>query len=237
MTCKIRKTKMIEVFSTYTKDFIVDKTKNKKAARRGGPAFFIENVFKKNKVAYKMNAQKAEIKIDLKNGIERGFLNSLLKTKNITTTEKAGLVIISTVDSEWILKNEFSDETKLFLDVQGYIRVAKNDQSIFKYDFWKNIYCMKGTKEEIQQIPKEIIKRQKEKILLVTKGSKGCDIYSKGKKMVLKPKTIAETKNTIGAGDTFFASFIVAFVKNNYNIVESGNFAIKETLIFLNNKR
>jgi len=45
---------MIKIFSTYTKDEIYNQDNGLKIIRNGGPAFFIENVFKKNKIKHKV---------------------------------------------------------------------------------------------------------------------------------------------------------------------------------------
>jgi len=70
---------MIKIFSTYTKDDICNQDYCLKINRKGGPAFFMENVFKKNKIKYEIISQKAVIEIKVKNGKEKGILKTKLK--------------------------------------------------------------------------------------------------------------------------------------------------------------
>lgn len=197
---------------------------------------YIEDVFKKNKVEYTISAQKAKIKIDVKDGIEKGVLDGSLNTKEIKNIKKNDIVIISTVDKEWLLSGNLPRGVKVFLDVQGYIRSARKDPAIFKANFWSMIYCMKTNDKEIEELPTEIVSDQKKKLLIITKGEKGATIYFKGEKygfMANKIKAI----DYIGSGDTFFAGFIKAFVRNNFDLIKSGNFAIEEVTNFLLNKK
>lgn len=225
---------MIKVFSTYTKDIIHDINNGRKINRDGGPAFFIENVFKKNKIKYTMNVQKAKIEIYVKDGIEKGILSGSLKTREIKNIRNEDIIIISTVDNEWIPCDNLPNGAKIFLDVQGYARSARKNRGVYKLDFWNNIFCMKSNDHEIKELPKKIINNQKKKCLIISKGNKGAEIYFKNKKCIFVAKKI-KSKDTIGAGDTFFANFIVKFMYTN-DIIKSGNFAIKKTDFFLISK-
>lgn len=218
---------MIKIFSTYTKDEIDNQDKNLKIIRNGGPAFFIENIFKKNKIKYKMISQKAVIKIEIKNGIEEGILKNKLREKKIKNIKNDDIIIISTVDKEWLFCGKFLKKAIIFLDVQGYVRAIRKNKLICKSDFWNNIFCIKGNEHEIRWLPKNVIKNQKRKCLIVTKGVEGAVVYLRNKKYILNAKKV-KPEDTIGAGDTFFAGFIAGFIRNNGDIVKSGKFAIKE---------
>ena len=204
---------MIKIFSTYTKDDICNQDNCLKINRKGGPAFFMENVFKKNKIKYEIISQKAVIEIKVKNGKEKGILKTKLKEKSIEDIKSEDLVVISTVDREWILNTKIPAKAQVFLDVQGYIRSSRKNPEIYKLDFWNNIFCLKTNDREIKELPKNIVRNQKNKCLIMTKGSKGAVVYFKNKKYVFKTKKI-KLDDAIGAGDTFFAGFITGFIKN-----------------------
>jgi sugar/nucleoside kinase (ribokinase family) len=91
---------------------------------------------------------------------------------------------------------------------------------------------MKGNEEEIGKLPRNILENQKKKMLIITRGARGVLVYFHNKKYEFIGKKIRSV-NTIGAGDTFFANFIVTFLKTDGNIMESGNFAISKTEKFL----
>ena len=226
---------MIKIFSTYTKDEIYNQDNGLKIVRNGGPAFFIENVFKKNKIKHRMISQKATIKIKVKNEIERGILKDKLIEKSIKDIRDDDLAIISTVDNEWILNTKISTDALVFLDAQGYIRNARKNTKIYELDFWNNIFCLKINKQEARELPRDIVHNQKNKCLIITKGSEGAVIYFKNKKYVFLAKKM-KLKDTIGAGDTFFAGFIVGFIKSGGDIIKSGKFAIEEAEKFLLSK-
>jgi sugar/nucleoside kinase (ribokinase family) len=95
---------------------------------------------------------------------------------------------------------------------------------------------MKTNDKEIREIPIKIIEKQKKKLLIITKGDKGADIYFYGKKYSFKVNKI-KAADYIGSGDTFFANFICSFLKTEGDVVTSGEVAIRETREFLLNKR
>lgn len=122
---------MIKIFSTYTKDKIYNQDNNLKFVRNGGPAFFIENVLRKNKIKHETIFKKAVIAIKVKNGIEKGVLKNVLKERKIKNVKNDDLVMISTVDSEWILDTSVLSKAQVFLDAQGYVRSARKNSEIY----------------------------------------------------------------------------------------------------------
>jgi hypothetical protein len=182
-----------------------------------------------------MNAQKAKIKIDVKNGIEKGVLVGLLKTRRIKNIRKDDAVVISTVNKEWILGDNFPNGIKIFLDIQGYVRNARKNQGIYKLDFWNNIFCIKGNEKEIKKLSTRIILNQKKKLLIITKGESGATIYFRRKRYDFKPHKVKAT-DYIGCGDTFFAEFIAEFVKSKGDVAKSGKLATREVEKFLSKK-
>lgn len=223
---------MINIFSTYTKDEIDNQGSGLKVVRNGGPAFFIENVLKKNKIKYTIKSQKAVIEIKIKNDIEKGVLKNKLTTKTIDNIRGNNLIVISTVDDEWILDKKISTKVRIFLDAQGYVRSARRNPEIYKASFWEDIFCLKVNEQEIKELPRGIISNQKNKCLIITKGINGVVIYFKNKKYAIVAKKI-KSCDTIGAGDTFFSGFIAGFIKNKGDIIKSGKFAIKKVEKFL----
>ena len=51
------------------------------------------------------------------------------------------------------------NNSKIFLDAQGYVRAGKRAKEILKENFWNDICCLKVNNNEIKKLPKEIIKR------------------------------------------------------------------------------
>ncbi len=225
---------MIKLFSTYTKDIITNN--GNEVIKDGGPALFMKNVFSKNDIEYKIYAQEAIVKIVVKDGDEKGVLQNSLNKKILQDINKDDVVAISTVSNEWIFDPNAVKENKVFLDAQGYIRYAKENPYFFEENFWDDIFCLKVNEQELKYLPHNIIDNQKAKCLIVTKGNIGVDVYTKNKKIFFNVDRI-ESSDTIGAGDTFFANFIVSFIKMGDTMEKNINFAINETEEFLLNKK
>ncbi len=223
---------MIKIYSTFSKDTILDN--GRKLTKGGGPAFFIKKLFKKYKIKHKLYSNGIiEVKIKVINNNESGKIISKIKKNNkIQNIKNNDLIVISTIGREWILDNEaIPPQAKIFLDIQGYIRIKEKNDEFFKNNFWNKIYCIKGIEKEINKLPKNIIKNQKKKCLIITKGEKGSIMYFKNKKYIFRAKKM-KLKNTIGAGDTFFAALVANFIKTK-NLIQSGKFAVEEVEKFL----
>lgn len=207
---------------------------------KGGPALFIEQVFKKEGVDFNANTSAGKVDILITSKGEFGKITQKPKNTEIDFLKmKKSHVVISSLLDDFSFKNIEKFEEKIFLDIQGYVRngdqFGKKKNWNIKHDIGKSIFCMKGTAEEIKFIPNAIINNQKKKILLITKGKEGCEIFAFGKRYVLKPDRIIKSDNTVGAGDTFFAYFISAFIKSE-DVVGSVQYAIKKTSGFLETK-
>ncbi len=221
---------MVKVYSTFSRDKILDANNKAVSVKKGGPALFIEGIFKKYKVKYLMNTGNViDVEIKVTENGETGEIISELKENKIKGVHSNDVVLISTIGKEWLLDNSMPAK-KIFLDIQGYMRVNKTN-TFFHNNFWEKIYCIKGTEKEIKRLPSGIRSKQKEKCLIVTKGKRGSVIYFKGKKHNFYPEKI-DAKNTIGAGDVFFAAFAIKFIETN-DVIASGNFATREAEVFL----
>ncbi len=172
-----------------------------------------------------------------KNG-EFGRVKIKPETKHVDFSKiKSDYLIISTILEEFNLNGIAKFHGQVFLDIQGYIRDGNNlgGKKMFccNKEISSSIFCLKGTEEEINYLGKDFIKiKKKKKILIITKGNKGCEAFIFGKRYIVKPKKILNTINTIGAGDTFFAYFMSHLYKNN-DPVKSLNYATEKTSKFL----
>jgi fructose-1-phosphate kinase PfkB-like protein len=72
--------------------------------------------------------------------------------------------------------------------------------------------------------------------LIITKGSEGVEIYFKNKKYTFTINNI-KSSDAIGAGDTFFANFIVSFINTDGMIEKSCSIAMNKVEKFLLNKK
>lgn len=124
------------------------------------------------------------------------------------------------------IKMIHSYETKLVLDLE----LINNEDKALEWEIIKNTDILfanfqgdKQIKEKIDTNYKNILK-EKGRLVVVTKGDKGCDVYPlEGDKISIEAYPV-EPKDTTGAGDTFNASFIYA-LSMGMNEREAGDFA------------
>jgi sugar/nucleoside kinase (ribokinase family) len=76
------------------------------------------------------------------------------------------------------------------------------------------------------------LEKQKQKVLIVTKGDRGVDLYVAGELYSIPPKKVVTGRDTIGAGDTFLASFTSQYLATQ-NPVGSAHFAMDHVSEFL----
>ncbi|MBN4077305.1 5-dehydro-2-deoxygluconokinase [Sulfobacillus acidophilus] len=114
----------------------------------------------------------------------------------------------------------------------GLVKKGNGEQRYKKDDFVTRIFgeilpqmdLIIGTKEEFliaggSNCLKEALKNIKNKtnaILVLKKGSKGCEIYSKTLKKPISHKSFSvEVLNVLGAGDAFLSGFLKGFLQND----------------------
>jgi len=231
--------KKITLLSTFAEDTLLNERRVVIKKQQGGPAFYLTKIFKKENIALNLITG-PKIKVLMTKTDEFGKVPKKPKTKNIKFSQiKTPFLLISTILNDFDLTNISEFKGIIFLDIQGYVRNGKN---FGQKKIWnpsekiiKNIFCIKGTKEELRYLPSQIIRIQKQKLLIATNGKNGCEIFIFGKKYLIKPQKVIKTKNTIGAGDTFFANFMTQLIKT-LDIVDSARYGVEKTSDFLLSK-
>lgn len=204
------------VVSTFTKDTLV-KSNKVIAVRPGGPAYFIKNVLDESGIESELFCgEQLDVEIKLTDNGEYGRIVSNPKKQSTSELKLSDWTIISTVLDEWILSDD-NIPPYLFLDLQGYVRSA--GKSYGKKHLWeeilqikKDIYCIKGTNNEIQYLPKDFVDQQKQKMLVITDGSNGSTVYFGGKSQHVNAENLTGLPDTIGAGDTYLTHFAISFM-------------------------
>ncbi len=228
----------ITILSTFALDKIINDKSPLFIEQEGGPAFYLKKVFIQEKINFSLlTGRKLTTEILINKKGEFGRLNKKPFIKTVEFKKiKTPFLLISSIFDEFNLEKLSDFRGLVFLDIQGYVRrngsfgqkkFCQIDKSVFA-----NIFCLKSTQEELKYLPSNYIKEQKQRILLVTKGQLGCDVFYFGRKFSIKPEEVIKSDNTLGAGDTFFAYFISQYIKNN-NIIVSIKYATKMVSIFL----
>lgn len=228
----------ITIFSTFAEDKLINESGFVIRKQKGGPAFYLEQAFKKEKTSFILKSgslMKTEILV--KKNEEFGKVPNKPKPSTVKFSAiKTPCLVVSTILDEFDLKNLSDFKGKVFLDIQGYVRDGNNFGKKKKWclgqETRESIFCLKGTKRELRNVSANFLKQQKKKVLLVTNGKRGCEVFVFGKRYMVRPKRVVRSNNTIGAGDTFFANFISQFVQNK-KALASVKYAVDKTSEFL----
>jgi len=237
----MKQNRKVTILSTFAKDKIIDRKRKIVTIKKGGPAFYLSNVFKKEKILFNfITSSIAEIEILITKNGEIGKVKEKPKIQKIDFSKiKTDYLVISTILNDFNLSGVSFFKGKIFLDIQGYVRDSRRlgGKKFFSppEEIISSVFCLKGTKEELKYIPKIWLNQQKQKILIITKGKLGCEVFIFGKKFQLRPKKKIIAPNTVGAGDVFFAYTISKFLKTN-EILKSIEYALKRTSEFLLSK-
>lgn len=233
MLRKLKQKPIITILSSFAKDVIVNDEGRILKTQNGGPAFFIKNVFEAEKVPHRLICgRKIEVEILLNNkGEARRLKKSPVCGKPGKVVTKNAL--LSTIANEWPFElRDYSG--RIFIDVQGFVRDWRSFGKKKKILIFKNYapFCVKATSEELKYLPRRFIHDQKKRCLIITRGKKGSEIFYKNRAFHFHPRAVINSPHTIGAGDTFFASFVCEFIRTT-DIKQSGIYATENVLKFL----
>lgn len=218
----------LSVFSTYAKDRITDKT-GQVSEQTGGPLFYLEKALKDIKVDFNsFHGETITVEIEISDNGEVGRLVKFPKIIPLSADNASKFIIVSTIFDEYDLNLISKFNGKIFIDIQGYVRSRTN------FEGKDNMYCLKGTKEEISLLSKKVYEDQKKRLLIVTDGEKGIEYFSEGKQYSVSMRKIASS-NAVGAGDTLLGYFVGFLVKGN-TVQKSISLAQRKTEYFLMNK-
>ena len=222
------------------RDIVTDRVHNKISRRIGGPATFISSALKKQKIDVVMHTGfVVDVNIEVDEFGETGCVSAIPANEKPGVCQ-SGVAIISTLSHEWNPQEIIEGCEQTFLDVQGFVRGPdvlgrKCVWKDFRGDWIKKIKCLKTTELELSFLPKKSVEDQKTRMLLVTKGVDGVDVYVEGKLMSFRPPRVVLPRDTIGAGDTFFAHTIARMILGDAPHV-AVVVALEETSRFLEKK-
>ncbi|EKD68248.1 MAG: hypothetical protein ACD_48C00011G0002 [uncultured bacterium] len=176
----------------------------------GGPAYYIQNALRSLSVEpiIYSGSKPAIVSIALIDGEERG---KLVEVKPILIPKRiqADAIIVSTVDQEFALQDLPEGIRFTLVDLQGYLRSAKGKEEISSQEVWKKISCVKVTEEEFEKLPAQLREEQKQRELIITRGSQSVTVWEKGIAYQIPVRPVVVT-HALGAGDRFVAAYAVA---------------------------
>lgn len=218
-------------------DYIYNEAMALVKTQLGGPHLFISQALEKENVWFNIVcAPQYEVEIIRKGGDEFGRVRGEpepIKIDFEKITEP--YLIISTLYDEMLFDSVAEYQGKIILDVQGYVR-ARGAHGAKK--MWsapaalrEKLWLVKTNELELKYLEEEFIAEQKNKILLVTHGSAGCELFVAGERYEIKPTQI-NAVHTVGAGDTLLGYFCAQLIKE-IQPASALEFAVRKTEDFL----
>lgn len=210
----------ITVLSSYSKDILVNAQDEVIAEQSGGPAMFIEQTLLAERLPYTvLTNDKVEVEILVSSAGEFGKVETVPQQNLILNESLSNWTIVSTILDEWSFTQLTTLPKRLFIDVQGYVRKAGDFGQKQRWDMPSSlvgrVFCLKGTAEEIDYLPKNIVENQKTRMLIITSGDKGAEVFYQNSRAQISPNKVATLKNYIGAGDTFLAYVVASMYRGN----------------------
>ena len=166
---------------------------------------------------------------------ELGETVSLGKTK-VPKNLRADMTIVSTIGDELSLSDFGKINGSIALDVQGFVRCLRGaGKFILPRGLSGRVKILKATKRELQKISERLIRGQKNRILIVTNGARGFEVFARNKKYSFRSEAM-NPLDTVGAGDVLLTSFVVNFM-NTHNPKSAGGFASDYVTKFISSKK
>ena len=165
----------------------------------------------------------------------------LVKKPSVISLQRkqhADAFVVSTLADEFDLASLMTLEGLRCVDVQGYVRAAKG-RGLKRVHISDNIaHCIdivKMTAHEKKWISPRTLQIFKQQILVVTQSANPTIVFEHGRRFAVQPRHVAAV-NTLGAGDTFFAVFVRAYVRKR-DVRKAVEIAMRTTEKFLKEKR
>lgn len=208
----------LHLFSTFTEDRFIDSTGTVLRSVPGGPALFMQRVFDAAQQPYELHTGEpllVEMRSTPDGEVGRAHA---VASNRIPQIESGSVAVVSTVFEEWDPVQIAQMTDRVCLDIQGFVRQAdafgvKKNWDVFSGDWIKRVMCLKATEVEIAYLPPESVEDQKQRLLLITHGAKGVEVYAQGERRFLEPPEVVDAVDTLGAGDTFFAHVVLGIVR------------------------
>jgi sugar/nucleoside kinase (ribokinase family) len=193
---------MITIISSYAQDIIYDGMST--SVREGGPARFITRILERYERPYHIvTGERITVQIDLARE------ESIVRTgTRIARTACSEPVIVSTILREFDLS---SLHVPFAIDVQGYVRDGNTlgGKRRMSDPALKGAWLVKATRREFSFVDKRFL--DPDAILLISDGARGFEV--RGANRFYMPASRITVSDTIGAGDTLFASFALAVLE------------------------
>lgn len=214
MVLKSRKQHTIVAIASFAVDRITD-MKGVLHTRHGGPAYWIRRTLKELYTPYKIISGLLPALVDIrlqKRGEHGNFRR--VDPIHLRTLCTAEAFIVSTIENEFPIEKLRLLRGIIAVDFQGYARSVRASGKPFCVPSFiaSRIAIAKVTVHELSCLEQKFIVSQKKRILIITHGVSGFEVYRRGKHYNFIGDRVA-LSDTIGAGDTFLTAFVVEWLR------------------------
>lgn len=230
--------KSVTLIASRTTDHINNLDKSTKIVRPGGPALYCKQAIEalgckvnlltaRRHVTVHITIQDRREKIRIER-IGKITLQGCLPTRNI---------LLSPILSEFNLEQMAQRDCRIFLDAQGYIRARGKDLTqrwVCAPQILKNVVVLKVNQHESNCVSEEILNLFRSRILLITHGQEGVEVWDHDKRYHIRGHPI-EVADTLGAGDIFFGSFVAAYLQSG-DVLSATRLAVQKAEQLLQRK-
>ena len=228
----------VTLIASRTIDHIHNFDRREKFERPGGPAFYCKQAMEV--LGYKVHlvtaSRPTQVSITIRGVHESIRIDRIPKIK-LGERLPSRNIVLSPILSEFKLRQLADRRCCVFLDAQGYIRTRGENQvqgwSCSSVDLEK-VIALKVNLRESGLVSEEILDLFRERILLVTHGKEGVEVWDRGKCKMIRGKEVL-APDTLGAGDTFFGSFVAVYLETE-NAVRAAKIAITKAEQLLKRK-
>ncbi|MEK7099351.1 MAG: hypothetical protein AAB916_02445 [Patescibacteria group bacterium] len=229
----------ITVIATFAQDRYIYLKDGTQIVTEGGPALWITRTLMHLSMPYAIVAgtDKAIVDITIGDTGEQGTI-VFLSPINTLHISPASAYIVSTIGDEFELGDIATLNGLVAIDAQGFVRGALlNGHSSYTPPFAirERIAILKATEQEVGYLDAAFVKEQKHRMLLVTKGSLGFELFAFGRYLPYPSNNAITPPNTIGAGDVLLSAFVVRYLRSR-DPLEAGYRARKDVEEFLSQK-
>jgi len=226
----------IVVISTFATDKLIYLDSGEVETLPGGPAHWIKETYRRLGVSPEFITGNKEVTVEMEVvGREPGPGKIVINGSKIVIPDKIvadGFIvnILDEFDLEQVLKLE---KGAVLLDIAGYTRTGeflqgRKSPEMPSESVRKRIDIIKASREEYDLMPKEWREEQQSnRVMLKTLGADGVDVWFKGEFFHLDAPKV-DSKNVIGAGDTFGSTFLLKFLQDQGDVRKAAEHSIEQ---------
>jgi hypothetical protein len=230
--------KSVTLIASRTIDHINDLDKSATFTRPGGPALYSKGAIEAlgYRVHLVTSARPAAVRVTIKNRCEKIRVDRIGKIsipKRLPTQN----VVLSPILDEIDLRQLNERDCRIFLDAQGYFRTKGSDRLrrwICSPRLVRNVLVLKVNQPESSHVSEEILALFRSRVLLITRGREGVEIWDHGRRRVVRGHPV-KSSNTLGAGDVFFGSFVATYMRSG-DVLSAGRLAVQKAEELLERK-